>query len=297
MRCIEFHSNRVAIGLQCIEINTYYYRVNPIFFSVEEFDEEIEGQVHQQHHLLSCLDLSTEGQYSVHNEDPTIYSDSEEDTMPQAWLDLVLPTPPSAADVMPPSIKQQLIRDMMSQHDTACKVLDRMGINACKEHQKSFAVAVLARVRKGNTLCSICGHSFNSTQPLRTHIQGQHLEATHLKCKKCDYSAGDSYSLSIHARVHDPKGKKFKCNYAGCKRAYNTKGHLNEYQKSHQLGRSPPCPHCGKDFSGMYGLKCHLLSCAFTPGGAPEKQFQCEVCNKSYYWQSELTRHQKSKNH
>ena len=36
-----------------------------------------------------------------------------------------------------------------------------------------------------------------------------------------------------------------------------------------------------KDFSGMYGLKCHLLSCASTPGGVPEKQFQCEVCNKS----------------
>ena len=281
MRCIEFHSNRIAISLQCVEIDTFYYTVNSTSFSVEEFDEEIEGEVHCQHHLLSCLDLSTEGQYSVRNEDPTIYSNSEEDAMPQAWPDLVLPTPPSAADIMPPSIKQQLIKDMMSQHDTACKVLDRMGINACKEHQKSSVVAVLASVRRGNTLCS-----FNSTQSLRTHIQGQHLEATHLKCKKCDYLVGDSYSLSIHARVHDPEGKKFKCNYAGCERAYNTKGHLNEHQKSHQLGRSLPCPHCGKDFSGMYGLKCHLLSCASTPGSAPEKQFQCEVCNKSYYRQS-----------
>ena len=144
----------------------YYYRVNPIFFSVEEFDEEIEGQVHWQHHLLSCLDLSTKGQYSVHNEDPTIYSNSEEDIMPQAWPDLVLPTPPSATDVMPPSIKQQLVKDMMSQHDIACKVLDRMSISACKEHRKSSAVAVLACVRKGNTLCPICGHSFNSTQSL-----------------------------------------------------------------------------------------------------------------------------------
>ena len=174
---------------------------------MEEFDEEIEGEVHCQHHLLSCLDLSTEGQYSVHNEDPTIYSNSEKGAMPQSWPDLVLPTPPSTVDIMPPSIKQQLVKDMMSQHDTACKVLDRMGINACKEHQKSSVVAVLARVRRGNTLCSICGHSFNSTQSLRTHIQGQHLEATHLKCKKCDYSAGDSYSLSIHAGSMTPRGK------------------------------------------------------------------------------------------
>ena len=253
--------------------------------------------MHHQHQLLTCLDLSTEGQYSVQIEDPAIYSDSEDDPLPRAWPDLVLPTPPAAAEVMPPAIKQQLIKDMMLQHDTACKVLDRMGINACKEHQKSSAVAVLARIRRGNTLCSICGHVFNSTQSLRTHIQGQHLEAPHLKCKRCDYSAGDSYSLRVHSRVHDPEGKKYKCDVAGCGRAYNTKGHLNEHQKTHVQGRSPPCPHCGKDFSGSYGLKCHLLSCASTPGGKPEKQFQCEVCSKSYFWQSELTRHQRSKNH
>ena len=264
---------------------------------MEEFDEEIDGEVHHQHQLLSCLDLTTEGQYSIQNEDPAIYSDSEEVPMPRAWPDLALPKPPAAAEIMPPAIKQQLIKDMMLQHSTACKVLDRLGINACKEHQKSSAAAVLAHVRRGNSLCSICGHSFNSTQSLRTHIQGQHMDTSHLKCKKCDYSAGDSYSLKLHSRIHDPEGKKFKCNFAGCGRVYNTKGHLNEHQRIHTQGRSPPCPHCGKDFSGMYGLKSHLLSCSSTPGGVPEKRFQCEVCNKAYYQQSELTRHQKSKGH
>ena len=62
-------------------------------------------------------------------------------------------------------------------------------------------------------------------------------------------------------------------------------------------GRSPPSPHCGKDFSGMYWIKSHLLSCPSTPGGVPEKRFQCEICNKAYYRQAELTRHQKSKGH
>ena len=80
-------------------------------------------------------------------------------------------------------------------------------------------------------------------------------------------------------------------------RAYNTKGHLNEHRKPHTQGRSPPCTHCGKDFSGKYGLKSNLLSCPATPGGVPEKQFQCEICGKAYYRQSELTRHQKSKRH
>ena len=241
---------------------------------MEEFDEEIGGEVHHQHRLLSCLNLSTKVQYSIQNEDPAIYSDSEDDPMPRAWPDLELPKPPAAAEIMPPAIKQQL-----------------------KEHQKSSAVAVLAQVRRGNTLCSICGHSFNSTQSLRTHIQGQHMDTSHQKCNRCDYSAGDSYSLKLHFKIHDPEGRKFKCDFAGCGRVYNTKGHLNKHQMIHTQGRSLPCPHCGKDFSGMYGLKSHLLSCSSTPGGIPEKCFQCEICNKAYYWQAELTRHQKSKGH
>ena len=130
---------------------------------MEELDEEIDGEIHHQHHLLSCLDLTTEGQYSIQNEDPAIYSDSEEDSMQRAWPDLALPKPPAAAEIMPPTIK--LIKDMMLQHDTACKVLDRLGINACKEHQKSSAVIVLAQVRRGNTLCSICGLSLTPPSP------------------------------------------------------------------------------------------------------------------------------------
>ena len=88
----------------------------------------------------------------------------------------------------------------MLQHDTACKVLDGLGVNACKEHQRSSAIAVLARVRRGNTLCSICGHSFNSTQSPRTHIQGQHMDASHLKCKKCHFSGFTPGHMNQKAR-------------------------------------------------------------------------------------------------
>ena len=190
LQCIKFDPNHVVIYLQCIEIDALLY-IQYGLFSVEEFDEEVDGEVHHQHRLLSCLHLTTEGQYSLRNEDPSIYSDSEVDPMPRAWPDLDLPKPPAAAETIPPSAKKQLVKNMMLQHDTACKVLDRLGVNACKEHHRSSVIAVLARVRRGNTLCSICGHSFSSTQSLRTHIQGQHMDASHLKCKKCDYSAGE----------------------------------------------------------------------------------------------------------
>ena len=156
--------------------------------SVEEFDEEEGDVMHHQHKLLSCLDLATEGQYSILHEDKRIYSDSEEDIMPRAWPDVNLSRPPSAQEVFPEAVKKQLVADMLLQYSTAVKVLERIGVNTCKEYQKTSAISVLARVRKGNRVCSIYGHSFSSTQSLRSHIQGQHLEAAHLKCKVCELS-------------------------------------------------------------------------------------------------------------
>ena len=61
LRCIKFNPDCTAIYLQCIEIDTIQY-IWYNLLSVEEFDEEVDGGVHHQHRLLSCLDLTTAGQ-------------------------------------------------------------------------------------------------------------------------------------------------------------------------------------------------------------------------------------------
>ena len=98
---------------------------------MEEFNEEDRDEIHHQHQLLSWLDLATEGQYSILHEDMSIYSDSEEDMMPRAWPEVDLPRPPSAQEVFPEAVKKQLVADMLLQHSTAVKVLERIGVNAC----------------------------------------------------------------------------------------------------------------------------------------------------------------------
>ena len=103
---------------------------------MEEFDDEEGDEIHHQDRLLLCLDLATEGQYSILHEDKSIYSDSEEDMMPRAWPDVDIPRPPSAQEVFPEAVKKQLVADMLLQHSTAVKVLERIGVNACKEYQK-----------------------------------------------------------------------------------------------------------------------------------------------------------------
>ena len=105
---------------------------------------------------------------------------------------------------------------MLLQHSTSVKVLSRLGVNACKEFQRQSPVGVLARVRQGNKICSICKETFSSTQVLRTHFHGQHIEAPHLKCDKCDYYAGDAYALRIHKRRHDTTAPRFHCQNPGC---------------------------------------------------------------------------------
>ena len=139
LRCIKFDPSHIVIYLQCIQIDALLY-LQYNLFSVEEVDEE----VHHQHRLLSCLDLTTEGQYSIRNEDPSIYSYSEDDPMPREWPDLDLPRPhPAAVETMPPAIRQQLVKDMMLQHDTTCKVLDRLGVKKESEGEKPCALYVV----------------------------------------------------------------------------------------------------------------------------------------------------------
>ena len=131
---------------------------------------------------------------------------------------------------------------------------------------------------------------------LRTHIQGQHMDAPHLKCSCCDYHVGDAYALRVHQRKHDSATPKFPCQHPGCNKSYTTCGHLNEHSKLHTGIRTPPCPDCGKTFTVSSGLKSHLLSCSLDGQPMP-KRFKRDVCNKAYYCSGELARHCRDKSH
>ena len=48
--------------------------------------------------------------------------------------DVTLPRPPSAQEAFPEAIKKQLVANMLLQHSTAVEVLERIGVNACKEY-------------------------------------------------------------------------------------------------------------------------------------------------------------------
>ena len=251
-------------------------------FPVKEFDEEIDREIHHRHHLLTTVTLTTEPDYHQDAEQPEIFSNGEEEPFTQAWPNQDIPRRQGPAPAIPQSAREALVQDLLLQHSTSVKVLSRLGVDACKEYQRSSDIGVLARVRQGNKICSIFKKNFSSTQVLRTHIQGQHMDVPHPKCSQCDYHVGDAYSLRIHQRKHDSTTPRFHCQHPGCGRSYTTLGHLNEHIKRHSSVRTPPYANCGKTFTVSSGLKSHLLSCR--PDGQPmPKRFKCDVCNKAYY--------------
>ena len=260
-----------------------------LYFPVKEFEEEIDGEIHHRHHLLSTVALIASPGYDMATEDPLIFSDPESEPFTRAWPNQDIPRGGASPAEVPAVISDAFIKDLQLQHDTAVKVLKCLGVDACRDLQKSSAVGVLARVRQGNKTCTMCNESFSSTQVLRTHIQGQHMAAPHLKCSKCSYHAGSSYSLKLHMKTHAEVESKFVCDHPGCGRAYATRGHLNEHKKKH-TGIKFICLRCNKSLATKSGLTSHLLSCKDPESDEPPpKKYKCDVCDRAYFRSSELT--------
>ena len=268
-----------------------------LYFPVKEFDEEIEGEIHHCHHLLSTVVLVASPGYDMAAEDPNTFSDPESEPFIRAWPDQAIPRPSAPPVEVPPSISEALIKDLQLQHNTAVKVLKHLGVDACRDLQMSSAVGVLARVRQGNKTCTLCNETFSSTQALRAHIQGQHMDAPHLKCSQCSYHAGSSYALKLHMKTHAEAESKFMCDHPGCGRAYATKGHLKEHKKKH-TGAKFVCSRCNKSLATKSGLTSHLLSCRDPESNEPPpKRYKCDTCDRAYFRSSELTRHRKTARH
>ena len=121
-------------------------------FPVKEFDEEVDGKIHHKHHLLTTVALTAEPDYNQSAEPPEIFSDDEQAPLTQAWPDKEIPRQATTSAV-PESAKEALVQDLLLQHSTSLKVLSQLGVDACKEYQRSSAIGILARVRQGNRIC------------------------------------------------------------------------------------------------------------------------------------------------
>ena len=279
------------------------------FFPVEETDvEDATGEILKEVYVQPVAPLEFHAGYRLATEDPAIFSDGGEDdrdgwVCPRVWPQVPIPTRAPLPSTSRPAATSldteapcgsshlQLKRDLLQQHHNLVNLLAALNIDACKEYRLHNAPAVLSRVREGNKTCTICKKTFSTTQNLRTHIRGQHMKEPTLQCSHCDFTAGDKYGLKAHLATHQ-SATRFQCSQ--CPHSYNTKGHLNQHQREHQ-GRFGPCPHCRATFAQKSGLVKHIPRCSKQQGGAPEKEFVCDICSRKYSRKGELVRHMNSK--
>ena len=78
-----------TIYLSCVAIILPFGSI--LYFPVKEFDEEIDGEIHHRHHLLSTVALVASPGYDMAAEDPSTFSDPESEPFIRAWPDQAIP--------------------------------------------------------------------------------------------------------------------------------------------------------------------------------------------------------------
>ena len=106
-----------------------------LYFPVKEFEEEIDGEIHHRHHLLSTVALIASPGYDMAAEDPLIFSDPESEPFTRAWPNQDIPRSGASPAEVPAVISDAFIKDLQLQHDTAVKVLKCLGVDACRRVQ------------------------------------------------------------------------------------------------------------------------------------------------------------------
>ena len=87
-QCIKIDMDHIAIYAGCATIDPYIW-FN--LFTVKEFDEEIDGEIHHRYHLLTTVARCTEPDYNQDAEQPEMFSDGDDESLTRAWPDQDIP--------------------------------------------------------------------------------------------------------------------------------------------------------------------------------------------------------------
>ena len=85
-------------------------------FPVKEFDEEVDGEIHHRHHLLTTVALRAKPNYHQDAEQPEIFSDGGEEPFTWAWPDQDIPRRQGPAPAIPESAGEGLVQELLLQH-------------------------------------------------------------------------------------------------------------------------------------------------------------------------------------
>ena len=156
--------------------------------------------------------------------------------------------------------------------------------------------------------CERCGLNFEKKHLLNRHVKIKHtVKERKYKCSNqdCDKAFFNISALKKHVESHSEKGKY-------CLEIFSSRDLT--YEIYLKFIPEMPCEYCGKLFSCLNNLRTHLyyhsepkFVCEFEGCGKKffmkkllkahinvhrgQKDFVCEYCEKSYFFQAHLKRH------
>ena len=126
-----------------------------------------------------------------------------------------------------------------------------------------------------------------SRAALSSHIL-THTALRPFKCKLCDKAYKQKNTLADHMVSAHQKERKFKCQVAGCDRAFHFKYDLTAHMRRHNGDKPYKCDECGFRTTTANGLRTHKIS------HSDARPYTCEHCGATYKQTKHLNRHQKT---
>ncbi|CAG2224567.1 KRAB [Mytilus edulis] len=173
------------------------------------------------------------------------------------------------------------VKSVMSADDKM--VLETQNSNAKPERKKTTKKNVCNKL----FLCEHCATYFKRSYDLDMHIKRIHSSK---ECNKCQKVFSNFRLLTEHLKfVHGVEPVKFYTKHCTeCDRLFDSNTELSEHMSTHTGENLHTCKDCNKKISTKSAFKFHLKICQ---NAESLKNFECEICQKKFYFNSDLLRH------
>ncbi|XP_027137662.1 zinc finger protein 774 isoform X2 [Larimichthys crocea] len=176
----------------------------------------------------------------------------------------------------------KVTRRLSSPKAAACNRDARPSCKVCHALRGSTNMLVKhawSHVDDPERLCGVCGERSESSEELRSHLQGH--QKTHI-CNVCGKSFLSATGLRRHDVTHTGN-RPYRCEV--CQKTFTCRSHLKAHQWEHAEDRPHKCDVCAQSF----GFKQQLRNHSRIHTG--EKPYRCDVCAKTFGDLRSLSQH------